>query len=81
VENHPADMGVLVSAEIVEFGPHANMTPEECLAAVSRESWTDVLVIGYREGSNELTFRSSKMNRELGLWLTEHAKLHVLGLL
>jgi len=69
-----------MSAEVVEFGPHTRMTPEEALTLCSREEWDEVIIIGYRKDSPDFATRSSHMSRECALWLVEHAKMHVLGL-
>lgn len=65
---------------IIELGPHSNMTPEQALAGSLREDWETVVIIGYHVDSDEFAMRSSHMNRETVLWLAEQLKLHVLDL-
>lgn len=65
---------------IVELGPHDKMTPEQALAVAAREPWEHVLVVGFHQGEETLTLRSSHMTREFALWITEHLKMRVLGL-
>lgn len=67
------------SAEIVELGPHDNMTPEEALAVTAREPWERVVIMGFQKGNDDVVVRSSHMVREHALWILEHAKVHILN--
>ncbi len=65
-------------SKVVELGANSNLTPEGAIAITSRESWHDVIILGYHKGDEKLVVRSSKMSRAEALWLIEHAKLHVM---
>jgi hypothetical protein len=67
-------------SEVIDLGPHDNMTPEQALAVASREEWEGVIVLGYQPDSDALILRSSHMTREQALWIVEHARLRVLDL-
>jgi hypothetical protein len=64
--------------KVVELGPHDKMTPEEALAYSKRESWDNVIVVGFHKDDGSLVVRSSHMSREFALWIAEHLKLHVM---
>ena len=56
--------------DIIQLGPHENMTPQECLALCKRASsdYTEVIVIGY-DLAGDFVSRSSAMSRKDALWL------------
>lgn len=59
-----------MKGEVIELGPHTNMTPEECLAYCAREhaEYDDVIVIGVdHEGA--VFMRSSRVSREWATFL------------
>lgn len=57
-------------SDVIDLGPHINMTPEQCLEYCNRTSsnFQDVLVIGY-DDDGELITRSSKLSREQTVFL------------
>ncbi|PWJ88378.1 hypothetical protein C8D77_111101 [Mesorhizobium loti] len=64
--------------KVVELGPHNKMTPEEALAYSSRESWDQVIIVGFHKDDDDFVVQSSHMSREFALWIAEHLKLHVM---
>lgn len=64
------------------FGPHTNMSVEECLEFCRRHhgEYQDVVVIGY-DHDGGLVVRSSAMSRWDANWMFDMAKLHALKLL
>lgn len=67
-----------MSADVVEFGPHTNMTPDEAVAMAQRRPWQEIIIVGFTEDSDGLVVFSSHMAREKALWIIEHAKLHAM---
>lgn len=67
-----------MSDNVIRLGAHSRMTPEEALAFVSSIDWDQIIICGYAKGADEFLTYSSNMTRECGLWIIEHAKLHVL---
>lgn len=65
--------------EVISLGAHERMTPEEALAVSSRENWDHILIIGFQDGEEHLSIRSSAMTREFANWIIDHAKRHALG--
>lgn len=64
-------------SEVIELGPHDNMTPEEALLLTAREKPKKVLIL-YFDEDGQFGTRSSAMTRETALWLIELARLGVL---
>lgn len=64
---------------VIELGPHERMTPDEALAAASREEWEDVIIVGFHKDDGSLAVRSSHMSREFSLWIAEHLKLYAMN--
>lgn len=56
--------------EIVELGPHENMSPDDCLTYCARESgeYQDVIVVGV-DHEGKVFFRSSRVSREWATFL------------
>lgn len=56
--------------ELVELGPHENMTPEQCLAFCARDhaEYQDVIVIGV-DRAGAVFMRSSHVSREWATFL------------
>lgn len=60
--------------QVVELGPHHNMSVQECLEFCAREheKFADVIVVGYDQ-DNKLIIRSSAFTRAEATFLLLHA--------
>ena len=58
------------------------MTPKQALLSAlgfaENDNLTEVVIVGY-DKDGDLLVRSSRMNREVALWLAEMLRRHVLG--
>ena len=63
-ENRPGD------GEVIELGPHTNMTAAECLQYSARESqhYQDVIVVGL-DADGAVFLRSSRLTREFAVFV------------
>lgn len=67
-----------MSENVIDLGPHSNMTPEETLAVCAREKWSQIMVMGYHDGDDDLVIRSSHMTRAEALWIVATGKLVIM---
>lgn len=67
------------TAEIIDLGPHENMTPEQVLGIARRYGWTVLVCMGYTENSpNELVMLSSNLDCKTALWLNRLFEDHII---
>ena len=69
-------------SKVTELPASTTMTPRQALLSAlgfaDNDNLTEVLIVGY-DSDGDLVVRSSRMNRQDALWLTEMLKQHVLG--
>lgn len=60
----------MAKGELIELGPHENMTPAECLSFCARdqEIYQDVVVVGV-DHEGKVFLRSSRVSREWATFL------------
>lgn len=67
---------------VLAFPAAVTMTPKQALLSAlvfaDEDNLQDVLVIGY-DGDGELLIRSSRMDRQDALWLSEQLRGYALG--
>ena len=67
-----------MSSNVIELGPHENMTVEQALDFVKREQPKEVVVLYVSQNNNFCTV-SSGMDRKDALWLIESGREWVMG--
>lgn len=65
-------------ADIIELGVHSNMSADDALGVVRRESPGEVLILYYSE-EGEFHLRSSGMSNKDALWILEQAKARIVN--
>ncbi len=60
---------------------NSHYTVEQALSLASKMNWERVLVVGFLKDSDELCVVPSDQTSEEALWLAEHLKLQLLGMI
>jgi len=68
-----------MAADVIELGVHSNMTADDAISVVRRESPEEVLILYYSE-EGEFHLRSSGMSNKDALWILEQAKARIVSL-
>ncbi len=60
---------------------NSHYTVEQALSLASKMDWERVIVVGFLKDEDELTVVPSDQTNEEALWLAEHLKLQLLGMI